>query len=398
MFRLVPNAFHHGALGAVRSLGRMGVRVHANVASRREPLQTSRYADRAVVWRTWPSTPEQVVERLTAWARTHAERPVLIPVDDAAAVTVAEHGNRLSEHFLFPRQDAAFVRELSDKLVLARRCEEWGVPAPRTVAPRSRAEAEEIGRELTFPVVVKRIANRSQSDYDEPSVRIVTDPEQLSRLWDRLEARGAADNYLLQEFIPGGPESVWMFNGYFDDRSRCLVSYTGFKLRQYPPGQGPTTLGECRRNETVAELAVQLLGGLGYRGIVDAGFRYDARDGRYKLLDVNPRIGATFRLFVTPSGTDVARAMYLDLTSRPVPTDEPEDGRRWLVEPLDLRTCLRDARALRGWPRSLRGVRELAWAAADDPLPAAAMTAAAAARAVAAVRPRPRRSTNAEHV
>jgi predicted ATP-grasp superfamily ATP-dependent carboligase len=43
---------------------------------------------------------------------------------------------------------------------------------------------------------------------------------------------------------------------------------------------------------------------------VDLGFRYDARDSRYKPLDVNPRIGATFRLFVDAEGwTSCARSI-----------------------------------------------------------------------------------------
>ena len=44
---------------------------------------------------------------------------------------------------------------------------------------------------------------------------------------------------------------------------------------------------------------------VGYRGILDIGWRYDARDDRYKLLDVNPRLGASFRLFVGKGGMDV---------------------------------------------------------------------------------------------
>jgi predicted ATP-grasp superfamily ATP-dependent carboligase len=387
VFRLVPSAFHHGALGVVRSLGRLGAPVHANLESRWDPLRSSRFAADGVVWSPWPRSPEEAIERLLAWAGRRSAAPLLIPVDDAAALAVADHAEALAERFLLPRADAALARRLSDKLALARLCEELDVPSPRTVAPRTRDEADAVAAQLTFPVVVKRIANRSQADYDEPSVRIVADAAELQRVWRRLAARGAAENYLLQEFIPGGPETIWMFNGYFDDSSRCLVSYTGFKIRQYPPAQGPTTLGECRRNDTVSELAVRLLSRVGYRGIVDLGFRYDARDGRYKLLDVNPRIGATFRLFVASSGTDVARALYLDLTGRPVPGDGAPDGRRWLVEPLDLRVCAR-TRSFGAWFRSLATVQERAWLAADDPRPAGVLVARLAGLAAARLRDR----------
>jgi predicted ATP-grasp superfamily ATP-dependent carboligase len=117
----------------------------------------------------------------------------------------------------------------------------------------------------------------------------------------------------------------------------------------------------------------RLMKALGYRGIVDMGYRYDARDGRYKLLDVNPRIGATFRLFVGSNGLDVARALYLDLTGQPVPASQAPEGRRWLVENQDLSAglvYLRDGHLTPAeWLRSLRGVSEVAWFAWDDPVP-----------------------------
>src|SRR5947208_5167972 len=95
---------------------------------------------------------------------------------------------------------------------------------------------------------------------------------------------------------------------------------------------------------------------------LDVGYRYDARDGKYKLLDVNPRIGSTFRLFVSENGMDVARALYLDLTRQPVPPARLPEGRKWLVEDLDLTASFRYGRDgvlnVREWARSLRGVQE----------------------------------------
>jgi predicted ATP-grasp superfamily ATP-dependent carboligase len=164
-----------------------------------------------------------------------------------------------------------------------------------------------------------------------------------------------------------------MFNGYFDAQSKCKVGFTGRKIRQAPAYTGASTLAVCLPNPTVHETTVRLMQAVGYRGILDIGYRFDRRDSQYKLLDVNPRIGGTFRLFVGDDGMDVLRALYLDLTAQEVPATTVRDGRRWIVEPLDLRSSCTYARngdlSLGGWVRSLRGVREAAWYATDDPLP-----------------------------
>jgi len=99
--------------------------------------------------------------------------------------------------------------------------------------------------------------------------------------------------------------------------------------------------------------------------MVDIGCRYDKRDGQYKLLDVNPRVGCTFRLFLDRAGMDVVRACYLDLTGQPAEAQAAPEGRKWLVENQDLMVLpqyLRDGKLTVGeWLRSLRGVRETAW-------------------------------------
>jgi predicted ATP-grasp superfamily ATP-dependent carboligase len=116
---------------------------------------------------------------------------------------------------------------------------------------------------------------------------------------------------------------------------------------------------------------------VGYRGILDIGYRYDARDGRYKVLDVNPRIGSSFRLFVDGAGHDVARALYRDLTGRAVPLQGSSEGRKWIVEDQDIESSYkywRDGKlGFRTWLTSFRGLQEGAWFARDDLRPFWAM-------------------------
>jgi D-aspartate ligase len=117
-----------------------------------------------------------------------------------------------------------------------------------------------------------------------------------------------------------------------------------------------------------------LLHAIGYRGIMDLDYRLDLRDGEYKLLDFNPRVGAQFRVFEDDAGVDVVRALHLDLTGREVRRRPQSDGRVFVVEQSDLLASLGYHRAgdlsLRSWLSSLRGTRrELAWFSRDDLAP-----------------------------
>jgi D-aspartate ligase len=387
-----PAPLLHGAMGVVRSLGRLGVPVYLAHDGRPNPTVRSRYLAGAFTIGLDPADPGRLAAALDGVGRRLGRRAVLVPIDDLGTLFVADHADELAGRFLFPRPDPGLVHRLASKRELYLLCQRLGVPSPETVFPNARDDVLGFLEGARPPVVVKAIdplllAQRPGAR----SVVVAHSREELLAAYDRMEIP-ERPNLMLQEYIPGGAESVLMFNGYLDRRSRCLVGFTGTKQRQCLPHTGPASLGVCCANPVVEQATVRLLAAVGYQGIVDLGWRYDARDGRYKLLDVNPRLGGSFRLFVATNGMDVARAAYLDLTGQPVPASAARDGRKWLVEPNDLKASLlywREGSLTPGqWLRSLRGVEEAAWFAADDPLPflamcgsAVAMTAAKAARA-----------------
>jgi predicted ATP-grasp superfamily ATP-dependent carboligase len=256
------------------------------------------------------------------------------------------------------------VGSLTSKRELFFLCRKYGHPTPETFFPHSRSEVVQLLKRVVFPIVLKGIDDRVVFGQTKVAMHIAQSADELLQCYDTLESQ-QKQNVMLQEYIPGEADSVWMFNGYFDEKSECLAGFMGRKLRQRPVGTGITTLGICLQNAAAERPIRELLSSLGYRGIVDIGCRFDARDCKYKLLDVNPRIGCTFRLFIDPNGMDVVRACYLDLTGQAVRAEPASEGRKWLVENLDLITLpdhLKQRKlTFSQWLRSLRGVRETAW-------------------------------------
>jgi predicted ATP-grasp superfamily ATP-dependent carboligase len=248
------------------------------------------------------------------------------------------------------------------------------VDVPETAFPQSREEVLEYLKTARFPILLKPIYNLV------PGLKfwrmmIVNNVRELLDSYDAVEDP-VRPNVMLQEYIPGSDEMTWTFNGYFDRNSDCKVVFTGRKLRNFPAYFGQASLAVCAHNEQVEKTTLRFMKEIGYRGPLDLGYRYDARDGKYKVNDINPRVGAMFRVFVAENGMDVVRALYQDMTGQAiVPATAPE-GRKWVVEDVDLLSSFRYWRDgkfnLKQWRESLRGVRELTFLAADDPLPFAA--------------------------
>ncbi len=370
---VVLRCARHGGLGITRSLGRLGVAVYHIDGNKFAPSFFSRYSRGRLVWDVEGASTRELIARFGEMANKIGRRAILIPTSDATAMLVATHARALSKWFDFPCLDPEVIDGFCSKRKMYFLAKRYGVPTPATAFPQSRKDLLDHAGAMKFPVVAKGIFGVELERRAGRRLFMVENRDQLLSLYDAHED-WFRPNFMLQEFIPGGAESSWMFNGYFDGNSDCKVGYTGRKIRQYPAYRGLTSLGECIANEAVAQLSCDLMKACGYRGCVDIDYRYDDRDGQYKILDVNPRVGATFRLFADANGMDVVRAMYFDRTGQTIESSLPQEGRRWLVEDCDLISGWRyfhDGKLNLGeWLKSFRGVAETAVFAKDDPLPA----------------------------
>jgi D-aspartate ligase len=376
VFKSVSSA-GHGALGIVRSLGRLKVPVYTVASDPHTSSFYSRYCRGKFVLDI-DTTPEgKAVQFLLDVSQKIGRRPILIPTDDGAASFVADHAEALRQAFYFQDQQADLVHQLTSKREMYYLAKKHGLPTAEAAFPQSRADVLNFLPTATFPIMLKAIYGSRLWDAAGQKMFIVRSEAELLDKYDKLEDP-ANPNMMLQEYIPGGDDTVWMFNGYFNNDSECLFAITGKKIRQYPITRGSTSLGICLRNETVERSTTEFMKKVGYKGILDIGHRYDARDGVYKVLDINPRIGSSFRLFVSTNGMDVARALYLDFTGQPVVPGSSHEGRKWFVEDQDLASCIAYYRGsqlgVSQWLGSYRGVEEAAYFALDDLWPCAMRT------------------------
>jgi len=356
LLRIDRNPFHHGTLGAVRSLGRAGIDVHLVADCTGSPVRGSRFVCRMHPPPAPGAPPADIALTLRRVAALVARPAVLIPMDDASAVAVDRMRDELAPRFLLPLAPTGLAERVADKAELAAVCESAGVPHPLTLVADSPAQAAAAAWRLGLPVVAK---------WSRPwllpagsglrSTVVLGSAQEAQALCRRAEEAGS--RLLLQAFLPPGPDRDWFFHGYVDRSGAVCGGGPGRKQRAWPRGAGLTAVGRWTPNPAVQALAERLVSALGYRGIFDLDFRRDGSSGAYHLLDFNPRPGAQFRLFADGAGLDVVRALHLDLTHRPLPSPVPLPGRTFVVENYAPFTA------------AFRGGTERAWHAWDDLAP-----------------------------
>ncbi len=358
VLRIDRNPFHHGTLGAARSLGRAGVEVHVVADSAGSPVGASRYVRQLHPPPLPGASPDEILAALRRVADRIGRPAVLVPMDDASAIAVGRMRDELAPSYLLPAMPGTLAERVADKAELAAVCAATDVPHPETLVPDSPAEVADALRRLGLPVVAK---------WSRPwllpaggglrSTALVRSVQQARELFLRTEEAGS--RLLLQAYLAPGPDRDWFFHGYADHSGTVRAGGPGRKQLAWPRGAGLTAVGCWTPNAQVQALAERLTDELGYRGIFDLDFRRCGTTGRYHLLDFNPRTGAQFRLFSDSAGLDVVRALHLDMTGRPLPDGSPLAGRSFVVENYAPLAALRAA----------PGGRELAWYAADDRSP-----------------------------
>ncbi|MFI9826948.1 ATP-grasp domain-containing protein [Streptomyces sp. NPDC051913] len=367
---------HHGGVGAIRSLGRLGVPMYAITEDRYTPAAASRYLRKAFVWpTTGTEEPGRLVEGLLRIGRRIGRPTVLVPTDEEAAVLIAEHRLELGARFLVPPVERGLPRRLASKQGLHELCVEHGIPSPTAAFPRSYDDIVAFADKARFPVVAKN--REAFVRRTRPAVNGTTRIATRDRLLALARDWGEQPAVILQEYLPREDAEDWIVHAYFDADSTPLAMFTGVKVRSWPPHAGMTANAYVVDNPELADLAARFIKQIGFTGIIDLDLRFDRRDGLYKLLDFNPRMGAQFRLFENESGVDVVRAMHLDLTGRSVPEGEQRAGHRYIVENIDLPALLAYRRSGYTTPHApgRASGTELAWLAGDDPLPFLTMLA-----------------------
>src|SRR5215475_9276286 len=95
---LVLHMEHHGALGVMRSLGRLGVRMYGVHSTPGSPASFSKYCQKTFALDLEQTPTAQSVDCLKDIGRTIG-KPLLVPTNDESALFVARNAAQLRESF-----------------------------------------------------------------------------------------------------------------------------------------------------------------------------------------------------------------------------------------------------------------------------------------------------------
>ncbi|MDY5007372.1 ATP-grasp domain-containing protein [Candidatus Allofournierella merdipullorum] len=257
------------------------------------------------------------VRTLTDFAKAHAGKTlVLVSCGDNYTGLMARARAALEPYYKFACPTPELVAELDTKEFFYQACERHGLSYPRTFGCTNE-NYKTVELPFPFPCIIK--ASNSVAYWNckfphKKKVFVAYNKEEFDAITAAIYSSSYQDNLVLQEYIPGDDNCMRVLNCYsgLDHKVKLMALGRPLLEEQTPEGIGNYAAIMNVRDDELMEKMKAFLEDVGWEGFSNFDMKYDARDGKYKLFEMNPRQGRS-SFFVTASGYNLAKWLVEDV-------------------------------------------------------------------------------------
>ena len=352
-------------LGIVRSLAAGGVPTVVLATDATEPAMRSRYGRKVLV----PGLEgTELIEALLRIAQSFSGRAVLFLTEEKTVRTVSEHRVALEARYFIRLPPHELLMRLMHKQGFQEFAEAYHAPVPHTLQLRSPYD---LGQATTmrYPCVLKPAYKHYGYGAKFKKAYVVETVNEVERLYKEI-APTLAD-LVLQEWIEGGDHDIYFCLQYVGEKGVTIASFTGRKIRAWPPKIGGTA--SCTAAwDMAAELTAataRFFSEVGFTGMGSMEYKRDPRDGRFYMVE--PTVARTdFQEEVaTLNGINLPLVAYRHELGLEPPRQHKKTPARIWREPVTDRWSLREQGPA---PAGVAAGAQVcdAYFRLDDPLPA----------------------------
>lgn len=259
---------------------------------------------------------ETFVRTINELAQSYADKKIiLIGCGDSYVELIIKNRALLPENVIAPYVDEELMDSLLTKLKFYGMCDQFNIDYPATFV-YDRSMKDDFELPFGFPVVVKPsngIKYWQHEFAEQKKVYKLKSARELKKVIGQIYNAGYDDQLIIQDFIPGDDSNLRVMICYSGrDKKVKLMSLAHVMLEEHTPhGIGNTAVLMNEYNQELSETLRSFLDNIGYCGYSTFDIKYDQRDGRYKILEVNLRQGRS-NYYVTAGGNNLARYVVED--------------------------------------------------------------------------------------
>ncbi|WP_103981935.1 carboxylate--amine ligase [Helcococcus massiliensis] len=264
-------------------------------------------------------TKEVFVNVLLDFAKskeTANKKLLLISCSDYYTKLICEFEDILSEYYLFNYVDNNLRIKLENKKDFYQVADKYGLAYPNTLII-NKENHKDYKLKFDFPIICKPNDSVEYVKIHFPGYKkayTIEDKEELDRILHLIYENGYTGEMILQDFIPGGVENMYVVNAYVDKNHNVLMTHGA-----------RTALDECEPRNIgnynalisgdYSELTANVkkfLEDINYTGFANFDFKYDPRDKKYKVFEINIRQGRS-SMYMIYAGNNFIKYLVEDM-------------------------------------------------------------------------------------
>jgi len=249
---------------------------------------------------------------------------VLVASNDHYVRLVVENKDLLSKYYLFNYPSLDIINKLLIKDNFYQSFKDYDIDMPLTYIYKCNSDKlnmDEINK-FMYPIILKPGNGVKYYEHEfenQAKVYKVKTEEELRGVIKQIENSGYDDNLIIQEFIPGDDSLLFDSILYVNQNKKVeLMSFAQIALQEHTPtGVGNCTVlvngyNEYNNTDTIINKLKQFLVDIDYQGIAEFDLKYDVRDNKFKVFEINPR-QARSSYYLTACGYNLAKYLIDDL-------------------------------------------------------------------------------------
>ena len=243
------------------------------------------------------------------------QKLILIACSDVYMKLIIKNKKELSKYFLIPYID----EKLMDKLVLKeefyKTCEKYNLDYPKTKICTNK-DYKNLKIEFKFPIIIKpsNSVEYWKAHFEgKKKIFIAHNQEEAKKILNMIYSSTYKDNLIIQEYIPGDDTKLRVLNAYVNQSHKVTFMALGQILLE---DKTPATIGDygaiiSTYDKELFDKMQKFLEDIKYVGYANFDFKYDERDKKYKLFEINIRQGRSSS-FTTVSGKNITKYLVDD--------------------------------------------------------------------------------------
>ena len=295
----------------LKELHDLGCEVTTLCDSKLDVSYASRYPKRRILDRKFKKDLSYYEELILRLAKT-GEYDVIFPVVEESTDIISRNIDEIKKYAKTTVPPHEAFEKAKDKQLTMKICMENGIYCPKT--KMDNETLDEYLATVQFPLALKPREGRGSVGFKK-----VHNREEL----DNLIAEGTVkvEEYVIQEFIDEA-ETHRVSYTMIDQNGQVKSSMISKSTRPYPLGIGTNSRFESVDMPEIARQSELLLQLMGWRGYASVCFIESDKDHIPKVMEINGRISASFKISVV-AGLHIVRQL-LEMAYDAEVTPQPE--------------------------------------------------------------------------